>query len=85
MKNLSDLLSRIKLTLDKDAEERELVANYIKENLRFDLDPQNVSIKNDSLVIKTTPVKRNEIRMHEREILSLVRSSTGLNLKRILY
>lgn len=85
MKNLSDLLSRIKLSLDKDAEKREFVSGYIREKLGFEIQTQNISIKNDALVIKTTPVKRNEIKMHEKEIINMVRNSTGLNLKRILY
>ncbi|MHB1330688.1 MAG: hypothetical protein ACYCY6_01840 [Minisyncoccota bacterium] len=85
MKNLSDLLSRFKLSLDKDAEKRNFISGYIREKLGFDISSNNISIKNDSLIIKTTPAKRSEVKMHEKEILTMVRNSTGLNLKRILY
>ncbi|MBX4195782.1 hypothetical protein KW796_02415 [Candidatus Parcubacteria bacterium] len=85
MKGLGSLLDRFKDSLDKDIASREMIAECIKEAAGLDIRLEDISIKNDTLRIRTSPVKRSEINLHEAEILKLSALKTKLNLKRITY
>jgi hypothetical protein len=85
MDGLGDLLGRIKDSLDKDATTREIVAGCIREAAGFDVRLQDISIKGRVLRIKTSPVKKNEIKLREDKILSLVRERTKLSIETMSY
>ena len=85
MDGIGDLLGRIKDSLDKDASTRERVAECIKEVAGFDVRLEDISLKGDTLRISTSPVKKNEIKLREEKILSMVQGRTKLNIKRITY
>jgi hypothetical protein len=85
MDGIGDLLGRIKDSLDKDATTRETVAGCIREVAGFDVRLEDISIKGRVLRIKTSPVKRNEIKLRENKILSLVRERTKLSIETVSY
>lgn len=85
MKDIGDLLNRFKKSLDKDVGMREAVAECVKEILKFDIRLQDVTLKADTIRIKTSPAKRNAIKLEEAKILSQIRLRTKLNLNKILY
>lgn len=85
MEGLDKLLTRLKKSLDQDVEEREIVAKIIKEVVKFDIRLEDISIKGDTLRIKTSPVKKNEIKLYDSAILAKVGGETKLKLKRIAY
>lgn len=85
MDGIGDLLGRIKDSLDKDASLRESAALCIKEELGFDVRLADISIKGEVLRIQTSPAKRNEIKLHEAEILNKIKAKINLNIKRIAY
>lgn len=85
MKGLTDLIGRIKDSLDKDASTRESIANCIKEELGFDLRLEDISIKGGQLRIQTSPAKKNEIKLNETRVLEKIRVRTKLNIQNITY
>jgi hypothetical protein len=85
MKDLGDLLNRFKRSLDKDVEGREAVTTCVRDLLGFDIRLQDVTFKAHTIRIKTSPAKRNAIKLEEERLLSLIRLKTNLNIDRILY
>lgn len=85
MKDLGDLLNRFKRSLDRDIEVREAVAMCVKEVLGFDIRLQDVMLKADTIRIKTSPAKRNAIKLEESRLLAKICLRTKLNLQRIVY
>lgn len=85
MEELGDLLGRIKHSLDKDAETREVVSVCIREVAGFDVRLEDISIKNRTVRIQTTPAKRNEIKLKEAKLLSLIRVRTNLDIENVTY
>jgi len=85
MEPLERLLQKIKNSLNKDTQIKEVVATSVKEMLGFELSLKDISIKSDTLFIKTGPSKRNEIKLNESKLLTLIQTKSDLKLKRILY
>ncbi len=85
MKTLQDLLTRISKSLGRDVVGRGVVLKCIKEVAGFDLNPEDIAIKGDTLEVVASPTKKNEIKLHETEILSEITKTGGLRLSRILY
>jgi hypothetical protein len=85
MKTLSNLLERFSRSLGKDVVAKEAVIVCIKELCGFDISPEDISIKDGALRIKASPSKKNEINIHEAQILSGVRERTGQKISKILY
>jgi hypothetical protein len=85
MKALSNLLSRLKLSLDSDLSAKESIVSCLTESVGFALPVKDVSLKEDRIEIKTSPTKKNEIMLHEKEILEKVRARTDRKVNRVLY
>ncbi len=85
MDALNGLLERLRRSLGGDRAIRESVCNSVKEVAGFDVFAEDVSIQGNSLKIKTSPAKRNELKLKEDQILELVRSRTKLNLTKLVY
>lgn len=85
MEELNKLLGRVKQSLDRDVNDREIVALCIREIFGFDVRLEDISIKNDTLRIQTSPVKRNEIKLKEDALLEKVSQRTKLKLKNVAY
>lgn len=85
MEELDHFLNKFKQSLGRDVSEREAVAEVIHKLLGFQVRLEDVSVKGDTIHIKTTPPKKSEIRLRETDVLSEARKKTNLNLKRILY
>jgi hypothetical protein len=85
MRDLSHLLKRFKESLDKDVVAREEIASCVKDLLGFEVRLADISIKGDTLRIKTSPPKRNAIKLEEAKLLREIQHKTKLNLKRISY
>jgi len=85
MIGLDDLLRRIRYSLNDDTLTKAEVAQCIKGILNFNIEPNEISLKGDTLRIKTTPTKRNEIKLNEGRILEAVRSKTRLAIRAIVY
>jgi hypothetical protein len=85
MQNISDLLKRFSNSLGRDVIVKEAVATCVKELLHFDLAVEDISIKENTLRIKTTPAKKSEINLHEAELLGKIRERTGQKISKILY
>ncbi len=85
MRNLTELLKRITNSLDKDSATRSAVASCIHEVLGFDIDQHNISIKEDTLIIKASPAKKNEIKLREEQILKKLEGQCRTRITRIFY
>ena len=85
MDHLRELLTRIRKSLDGDTVFKETVNSCFKNLLGFEVNPKDISIQGDVLRIKTSPAKRNEIKLHEEELLKSIREQTKLSLKKLLY
>ena len=85
MEGLDNLLNRFKRSLGQDVLMREIVAKCIKDTLGFDIRLEDISVKGGNLRIKTSPAKRNAIKLEEGKILAQARTETGINLTKILY
>lgn len=85
MEPLDNLLSKIKKSLLGDLLVREEVSRLINNALGIDIIPKDISIQGTTLRIKTSPAKRNEIKLNQERILTEIKLKTKLNLKEILY
>lgn len=85
MLGLEKFLTRFKQSLDKDTAVKETVILCIKEKLGFELKTEEISVKGGVLRIQTSPAKRNEINLHQEELLSIIRERTGFALTSISY
>jgi hypothetical protein len=83
VKNLLSLLDRFKLSLGKDTLAREKVIAVIEECTNLTLSLEDISIKEDTLTICTTPARQNLICLKEEKILQQLRVTT--HIKRIFY
>ncbi|MBX4198828.1 hypothetical protein KW800_00940 [Candidatus Parcubacteria bacterium] len=85
MEGLDNLLNRFKRSLGRDVETREIVARCVKDATGLDIRLEDISVKNDTLRIKTSPTKRNSIKLEEAKVLSQARLETKINFKKIVY
>ncbi len=85
MKNLSSLLERFKKSLGKDTLAREAVINCVESFSSVKLKAEEISIKENVLEIKTSSMKKNEIRLKELLILDALQTRFGLPINRIFY
>ena len=85
MEPLGKLLGKIRKALAGSALEKELIVESVKDVTGFEVRVADISIKGKNIFIKTTPPKRSEINLHEKEILQKIQSKTGLKLEKILY
>jgi hypothetical protein len=85
MEPLNNLLKRLRLSLGRDAESKEIIVSSIKDAVGFEVRIKDISIAGDILRITTTPTKRSEINLNQSKILELIRSRSNLKLNKILY
>ena len=85
MKTISSLLERFSRSLGKDVLAKNVVIACIKEFCGFEISPDDISIKDGTLRIKTTPAKKSEINLNETKILNAVRERTSQKILKILY
>jgi hypothetical protein len=85
MLNLDTLLDRFKKSLGKDVLAKEAVVSVVEGTIGIRLQPQEITLKDFMLEINTSPIKKNEIRLNEAEILAGIRARTGQNITKIFY
>ncbi|MBX4189570.1 hypothetical protein KW785_03190 [Candidatus Parcubacteria bacterium] len=85
MINLETLLKRFTLSLGKDTVAREAVVSCIREVAGFELSAENISIKGDTVIIKTSPAKKNEIKLNEERILRELQLRCHAKISKIFY
>lgn len=85
MKDLSSLLRRFQRSLGNDTEARDAVRSVVESLAGIKLGPEEISIKEGTLEITTSPGKKNEIRLKEEYILDALNTGRGLHLKKIFY
>jgi len=85
MKTISSLLERFSRSLGKDVLAKNVIIACIKEYCGFEISPDDITIKDGTLRIKTSPAKKSEINLNEAKILKAVREQTGQNITKILY
>ena len=85
MRNLSLFLEKISRALNKDRYIKESVLGSIKEVSGIKLEDTNISLKEGILQINTTPGRKNEIVLKEREIISNLKNSHNINIVKVLY
>lgn len=85
MKTISSLLERFSRSLGKDVLAKEAVIASVKQCCGFEISPDDTSIKDGNLRIKTSPAKKSEINLNEAKILNAVREKTGQKITKILY
>ncbi len=85
MLNLDSLLGRFRKSLGRNVLAKEAIVETIEFTTGIKLKDEEVDIKEFVLEISTSPIKKNEIKLHEEEILSLVRTRTNQNIRKIFY
>jgi hypothetical protein len=85
MKNISSLLERFSRSIGRDVLAKGAVVACVKEFCGFEITPEDVSIKDGALRIKTSPAKRNEIHLNEAKILNKLQEQGGQKIIKILY
>ena len=85
MINLNTLLNRFKKSLDRNVFIKEAVVFVVENVTGIKLSPEDIDLKNFTLEINTSPIKKNEIRLNQEEILAGVRAKTGQNISKIFF
>lgn len=85
MLNLNTLLNRFKKSLDRNVFIKEAVVFVVENVTGIKLSPEDIDLKNFTLEINTSPIKKNEIRLNQEEILAGVRAKTGQNISKIFF
>ena len=85
MRVLSSLLERFKKSLGQDTTNKNLIALIIESSTNIKTKPEEINIREFTLEITTSPIKKSEIKMKENFILSEIRAQTKQNISRILY
>jgi len=85
MLDLSTLLGRFKKSLGKNVLAKESVILSVESISGIRLLPEEINIKDFTLEIISSPIKKNEIKLKENQILSEIRGRTGQNIRKIFY
>ena len=85
MINLDTLLDRFKKSLGKNVLAKESVMSVVEGETGINLLSEEIDIKDQTLEINTSPIKKNEIKLRQEEILAGVRARTGQNITKIFY
>ncbi|MBX4200104.1 hypothetical protein KW790_01420 [Candidatus Parcubacteria bacterium] len=84
MKNLDSLLERISKSLGRSVVEKDLVISCLKKVLDISFLAEDISIKNGTLEIHTTPTKKSLIKIKESQILRELNEG-GVRVERVFY
>lgn len=85
MRNLSSLLERLSKFLNKDELRKQRVLEVIEETTKAKLENKNIFIKEGVLEIEASPVFKNEIRLKETEIKTILKERYAIVIGRVLY
>lgn len=85
MIDLGSLLGRFKKSIGRNILAKESVISAVDSVVGINLSPEEINIKEFVLEIDSSSIKKNEIRLHEREVLAQVRALTGQNISKIFY
>lgn len=85
METLSSLLGRFRKSIGRNILAKESIISAVDSVAGINLSPEEINIKEFVLEISSSPIKKNEIRLHEREVLAQVRALTGQNISKIFY
>jgi len=85
MLDLDTLLKKFKKSINKNVLEKEAVIFAVESETGIRLLPEEIDIKNFNLEIFSSPIKKNEIKLHEKEILAQIRANTNQNINKIFY
>jgi hypothetical protein len=68
--HIKDYLEKFKIILKEKDENIDLIINVIYQHINFKLNKNNITIKNNIIFIKTSPIIRNEIFIKKQDILN---------------
>ncbi|MES2213834.1 MAG: hypothetical protein V4465_00360 [Patescibacteria group bacterium] len=85
MKDLSSFLGRFLKSLGVDTGSREAVRDSIKNLTGIELSLEEISIKEGTLIVASTPGKHTALRLKEERILEALKAQKGLPVNKILY
>ncbi len=85
MLNLETLLGRFRKSLGRNILAKEAVIGAVESTTGIRLKDEEINIKEFTLEITSSPIKKNEIKLHEAEILSEIRARTGQNINKVFY
>ena len=85
MLDLEKLLDRFRKSLGRNVLAKESIAQAIEMVSGIKLLPEEINLKEFTLEINTSPIKKNEVRLKENQILVEVRARTGQNINKIFY
>lgn len=77
MFNIDDFLNKFKNLTPPDNEVREKVIEIIKNEINITIDKKNISIRNNSIFIKTKPIIKNELFINKEKLLHELKKSFG--------
>ncbi len=67
--HIKNYLDKVKGILFSKEETNNIIVNIIEKNISFKLDTKSITIRGSYIYIKTTPIIKNEILIHKRQIL----------------
>lgn len=82
MPDLRDLLGKFKDSLDSDLGQREKISEAVKGVCGFEIRLSDINLKNGVLRIETTGAKKSEIKLHQEEILSRLKT-VGVKVQKL--
>jgi hypothetical protein len=85
MLNLESLLERFRKSIGRNVLAKESVVFAVESVTGIKLKPEEISIKEFTLEINSSPVKKNEIKLKEEKVLSEIRNQTGQNITKVFY
>lgn len=85
MIELNSLLNRFKKSLGRNVLAKESVVAVVEATTGIRLLPEEININDQTLEINTSPIKKNEIKLNQEEILAGIRARTGQNVSKVFY
>jgi hypothetical protein len=85
MKTFSTLLERLSKVLNRETFLQTQVLETIKEITHLSLEQKNISLQDGVLVVKGSPVLKNEIKLKEEKIVAHLRERCKLTILRVVY
>jgi hypothetical protein len=85
MRNLQDFLKRFTNSLNKDAIARQAVRDAVLAAARVNLRLEDISLKEGVLTLAGSAAAKNEMRLKEERILSVLRELHNIRVLRVMY
>lgn len=77
MKELKKLLERWERVVPVDQDVRSILPAILKKETRIDIDPKSISVRNNTIFIKTSSLAKVEIFLKKTKILSELLKALG--------